>query len=305
MHPLHCASVSDVIFRLNEQELDRMLDESRPELERLGITIADGSARDALVWAMSFSAERHFGSETQRIATTITLNDEAPLSIQTVGIATRTTLRVAPQPLPWPELRRRGFAEIVEETLARAQRELQVRIGVDYAYEEFARRCDRLLDLIGDDIPNAPILREQVRTWRARAEERTLYARGREFLIRDFDFGHLNDDIASLNEFYETNIHRPMSAAPPPAPPPQKAEPAKPPRFGDDPIARRPAMLDRVAKAAETSGGGEPMNVIGIVLLIVAIAVVVAGIVKMSWPLIGGGALFLLLVVRAMWQWRA
>jgi len=293
--------MSDVIFRLNEQDLDRMLTDAREELERRGVTIADGSARDALVWAMSFSLERRVGSDIHRVATTITLNDETPLSVQSVAIAPRLTHRIAPQPLPWPELRRRGMAEVVLEHLGKAEGALQIRFGVDFAYEELARRCERLLDLIGDDVPNAAALREIVTSWRDEANARTLYSRVRPSLIDDYDYGHLDDDVRSLNEFYQHNIFKPLSLEPPVMIAPRE-EPM--PKTLPDSLPRRPAILDKVPRAAATAGSGEPMNVVGIVLLVIAVAVVAVGVARTSWPAIIGGGILLLLVIRAMWQWR-
>jgi len=297
--------MTDVIFRLNEQELDRMLDDARAELAQRGVAIADGSARDALVWATSFSLERRLGSETHRVATTITLNDDAPLSVQSVGIAPRLTYRIAPAPLPWPELRRRGMAEMVLEHLGNAAGALQVRIGVDFAYEEFARRCERLRDLIGDDVPNAPVLREMVASWRDQAEARTLYSRAKPELITDVAYGHLDDDVRSLNEFYTSNIFKPLSAAPPLLiAPPVVEEPKRESKPAGEEHSRRPALLDRIPEAAVAAQSGEPANVVGIVLLLVAIVLIAIAAWLHSLPVAIAGGIFLLLVLRAMWQWR-
>jgi hypothetical protein len=283
--------MTEVIFRLNEQELDRMLADARPELEQRGVAIADGSARDALVWAMSFSLER----PQHRVATTITLNDESPLSVQSVAIGARLTHRIDTQPLPWPELRRRGMAEVVLEHLTNAEAALQKAVGASYAYEEFARRCDRLLDLIGDDVPNADSLRERVTSWRDEANARTLYSRARPSLINEYQFGHLDDDVRALNEFYVFNISRPLATG---------AQAGKPAPHEATDHSRRPAILDNIPKAAAAATSGEPVNVVGIILLAIAIIVLAIGIVRVSWPVIVAGAILLLLVVRAMLQWR-
>jgi len=297
--------MTDVIFRLNEQELDRMLGEARAELEKRRVTIADGSARDALVWATSFSLERRIGSDTHRVATTITLNDDAPLSVQSVGIAPRLTYRIPPSPLHWSELRRRGMAEMVIEHLGNAAGALQVRIGVDFAYEEFARRCERLRDLIGDDVPNAAALREMVASWRDQATARTLYSRAKPELITDVAYGHLDDDVLSLNEFYANNIFKPLSAAPPTlvAPPIIEERAPEPKPVGEE-HSRRPAILDRLPEAAATAQSGEPVNVVGIILLISAVLAIAVAAWLHSLPVAIGGGIFLLLVLRAMWQWR-
>ena len=293
--------MSSEIFRLSESELDLLLDAARPDLERRGITIADGSAREALVWAFSFSTEREIGIERQRIAATLTLRGDAPLMMQSIATGSRVQYRNQ-TPVAWPELRRRGMAAIVEDALASAQYHLQVKIGADFAHQEFIRRCESILDLIGDDIANAPALREQVTTWKTLAEQRSLYSAVRRNLIGNLHFGHLQDDALVLEEFYETNIYAPLSSRAPAqvamrgnAPP----EPEEPDRA----VPRRAAILDRIPKAPPTEGG-KSLLAIGIVLALIATALIALAVVRHSWPLGVGGAIFLLLVVRALWQWH-
>src|SRR5204862_8147396 len=85
--------VSSDLFRLSESELDVLLDAARPDLERRGISVADGSAREALVWAFSFSTEREIGIERQRIAATLTLRGDAPLMMQSIATGSRVQYR--------------------------------------------------------------------------------------------------------------------------------------------------------------------------------------------------------------------
>ena len=106
------------------------------------------------------------------------------------SIATGSRVQYRNQtPVAWPELRRRGMAAIVEDALASAQYHLQVKIGADFAHQEFIRRCESILDLLGDDIANAPALREQVTTWKTLAEQRSLYSAVRRKLIGNLHFG--------------------------------------------------------------------------------------------------------------------
>lgn len=296
------------LFRLAESELDDLLDAARPDLARRGIVIADGCAREVQVWAFSFSTEREIGIERQRIATTLTLRGDAPPMLQSIATGTRVQHR-GQQQVAWPELRRRGLAAIIEDALASAQYHLQVKIGADFAHEELIRRCDSLLDLIGDDLPNAPALREQVTTWRTLAEQRSLYSAVRRTLINGLSFGHLDDDARVLEEFYVSNIYKPLSSrasardlaawaardTSQSAPEPAAAA-----------TSRRVSLLDRIPKAPppepEASGS---MLVLGIALAVAACALLAFAIARHSWPLIAGSAIFLVFVLRALWQWHA
>src|SRR5438105_988125 len=293
--------MSSEIFRLSESELDLLLDAARPDLERRGITIADGSAREALVWAFSFSTEREIGIERQRIAATLTLRGDAPLMMQSIATGSRVQHRNH-APVAWPELRRRGMAAIVEDALASAQYHLQVKIGADFAHQEFIRRCESILDLLGDDIANAPALREQVTTWKTLAEQRSLYSAVRRKLIGNLHFGHLQDDALVLEEFYETNIYAPLSSRAPAQLTMRGSAPPEPEDL-DRAVPRRAAILDRIPKAPAAEAG-KSLLVIGIVLTLIAVALIAFAIVRHSWPLGIGGAIFLALVIRALWQWH-
>src|ERR1043165_2304506 len=248
--------MSAELFHLSESELDKLLDDARDALARRNITVADGSAREAEVWAYSFSTEREIGLERQRVAATLTLRGDAPPMMQSIATGSPThpphpppaarargvERRGGAPPLPrrggappmmqsiatgsriqhrnhspvsWPELRRRGMAAIVEDALASAQYHLQGKIGADFAHQEFIRRCESILSLLGDDIVNAPALREQVTTWKTLAEQRSLYSAVRRNLIGNLDFGHLQDDANVLEEFYEENIYKPLSSRAP------------------------------------------------------------------------------------------
>ena len=287
---------SDLFVR-SESELDALLDAARPDLERRGIGIADGSAREAEVWAFSFTAEREIGSERQRTACTLTLREIA-LMMQSIATSSRLQHRDSTA-VSWAELRRRGMAAVVEDALASAQYRLQVKIGVEFAHQEFIRRCQSIFDLIGDDIVNAPALREQVGRWKSLAEERTLYSAARPKLIGNLDFGHLQDDAKVLEEFYETNIHAPLSSRPPlPALAPT-------PTPDDGALPRRMALLDKIPKAPVQSEATPPMLILGIGLAVAAVALIAFAVVRHSWPIGIGGAIFLLLVVRALRQWHA
>src|SRR5437763_1146087 len=114
------APVSADLFRLSESELDMLLDMARDDLARRGITVADGSAREAEVWAFSFSTEREIGVERQRVAATLTLRGDVPLMMQSIATGSRIQHRDQ-SPVSWAELRRRGMAAIVEDALASAQ----------------------------------------------------------------------------------------------------------------------------------------------------------------------------------------
>src|ERR1043166_1560146 len=107
--------MSAELFHLSESELDKLLDDARDALARRGISIADGSAREAEVWAFSFSTEREIGLERQRIATTVTLRGDA-LMTQSIATGSRVQHRASAM-VSWPELRRRGLAGIVEDAL--------------------------------------------------------------------------------------------------------------------------------------------------------------------------------------------
>ena len=284
--------MSSEIFRLSESELDLLLDAARPDLERRGITIADGSAREALVWAFSFSTEREIGIERQRIAATLTLRGDAPMMMQSIATGSRVQYRNQ-TPVAWPELRRRGMAAIVEDALASAQYHLQVKIGADFAHQEFIRRCESILDLLGD---------EQVTTWKTLAEQRSLYSAVRRNLIGNLHFGHLQDDALVLEEFYETNIYAPLSSRAP-AQVAMRGNAPPEPEDHDRAVPRRASILDRIPKAPAAEGG-KSLLAVGIVLALIATALIAFAVVRHSWPLGVGGAIFLLLVVRALWQWH-
>ncbi len=291
---------SDLFLR-SEAELDALLDAARPDLERRSIGIADGSAREAEVWAFSFTAEREIGSERQRTACTLTLRETA-LMMQSLATGSRLQHRDSTA-VSWAELRRRGMAAIVEDALASAQYRLQVKIGVDFAYKEFIRRCESIVELIGDDIVNAPALREQVARWKMLAEERTLYSAARPKLIGNLDFGHLQDDANVLEEFYETNIYAPLSSRPTlPAPAPV---PAPAPAPDGSALPRRVALLDKIPKAPVESQATPPMLMLGLFLGGLASALLVVGFMRHSWPLGITGAILSLLVARALRQWHA
>jgi len=293
--------VPSELFRRAEEELDALLAAARDTLARRGISIADGSAREAEVWAFSFSTEREIGLERQRIATTLTLRGDA-LMTQSIATGPRVQHRASAM-VAWPELRRRGLAGIVEDALASAQYHLQLKTGADFAHEEFIRRCDAIISLLGDDIPNAPALREQVMTWRTLAEQRSLYSAVRRNLIEGLDFGHLQDDAAALQELYETNIYGPLSTrapasvamrgtTPPAEPDPERA------------IPRRVSLIDQIPKAPPAEST-RAMLVLGVVLAVVAVALIALAVVRHSWALGVGGAILLLLVVRALRQWHS
>ena len=277
-----------------------LLAAARDDLGKRGISIADGSAREAEVWAFSFSTERELGIEKQRIATTLTLRGDALLT-QSIATGRRVQHR-ASAIVSWPELRRRGIAAIVEDALASAQYFLQVKTGADFAHEEFIRRCESILDLLGDDIVNAPALRDQVRTWKTLAEQRSLYSAVRPKLIGNLDFGHLQDDAVTLEEFYETNIYGPLSSRAPARDLVGRAAPVIEP---DNATSRRIALIDRIPKAPAVEETPKSMLSIGIALAAVAIALIALAVVKHSWPLGIGGAVLLLLVARALRQWHA
>ncbi|HEV2719519.1 MAG TPA: hypothetical protein VG323_05840 [Thermoanaerobaculia bacterium] len=290
---------SDLFVR-SESELDALLDAARSDLERRGIGIADGSAREAEVWAFSFSSEREIGIERQRTACTLTLRGETSLMMQSIATGSRLQHRDSTA-VSWAELRRRGMAAVVEDALASAQYRLQVKIGVDFAHQELIRRCESLIDLIGDDLVNAPALREQVARWKSLAEERTLYSAARPKLLGRLDFGHLQDDANALEEFYEANIYAPLSSRPPfPAPAPAPA-----PAPDDNAIPRRVALLDKIPKMPVESEATKAMLILGIAMAVAAVALIAFAVVRHSWPLGIGGAVFLLLVVRALRQWHA
>jgi hypothetical protein len=198
----------------------------------------------------------------------------------------------------WPELRRRGLAGIVEDALASAQYHLQVKTGADFAHEEFIRRCDAIVSLLGDDIPNAPALREQVMTWKTLAEQRSLYSAVRRNLIEGLEFGHLQDDADVLQEYYETNIYGPLSTRAPALLEVRGTPPAE-----ERGTPRRIAFIDQIPKAPAVEAP-KPMLVLGIVLAVIAAALIALAGVRHSWPMGIGGAIFLILVVRALRQWH-
>jgi hypothetical protein len=285
------------LFRRAEEELDALLAAARDGLARRGIGIADGSAREEELWSFRFSTEREIGLERQRISTTVTLRGDA-LITQSIATGSRVQHRASAL-VQWPELRSRGLAGIVEDALASAQYHLQVKTGADFAHEEFIRRCDAIVSLLGDDIPNAPALRERVSTWKALAEQRSLYSAVRRNLIEGLDFGHLQDDADVLQEYYETNIYGPLSS---------RAEArdlvgqvVQEPEQG---TPRRIALIDQIPKAPAVEAP-KSMLVLGLALAAVAAALIALGSVKHSWPLGIGGAILLILVARALWQWHA
>jgi hypothetical protein len=296
--------MSAELFRLAERELDDLLDIARPDLERRGVAIADGSAREANLWAFNFSNERELGEDRHRIATTLTVRDDLPPIMRLFATTDRVTFRNETQ-VPWGDLRRYGMAKVVEEALAEAQFKLQVRVGVDFAHEEFIRRCTMLLDLIGDDLPNAEGLRDRVRTWRQLAEQRALYSPLRRRLGNDLDFGHLHDDVRFLDEFYEQSIYAPLSArgparaeAPAPPPPVEEDEPRE--------LPRRVSLLDRLPKAPPVEPeASKPLVAVGVLLVLIALGLLAWAIVRHSWPWIAAAAVFLLLVIRALRRWHA
>lgn len=295
------------LFRLSESELDALLDAARDELATRGITVADGSAREAHVWAFSFSTEREIGIERQRIACTLTLRGDTPLSMQSIATGSRVQHRDHGQ-VAWPELRRRGLAAIVEDALASAQYHLQLKIGADFAHQEFIRRCESLLELIGDDIVNAPALRDQVETWKSLAEQRSLYSAVRRNLIGNLDFGHLQEDAVALEELYENNVYKPLAARTPAQLTMRgTAAPAPPPEDFDRAIPRRVSLLEKIPKAPppEPASSSAPLLILGIVLGLVAVALLVFAFLRHSWPLGIAGGILTLLVVRAFRQWHA
>jgi hypothetical protein len=285
------------LFRRAEEELDALLAAARGDLARRGISIADGSAREAEVWAFSFSTEREIGLERQRIATTVTLRGDA-LMTQSIATGSRVQHRASAM-VSWPELRRRGLAGIVEDALASAQYHLQVKTGADFAHEEFIRRCDAIFSLLGDDIPDAAALREKLMTWRGLAEQRSLYSAVRRNLIEGLDFGHLQDDAVALQELYETNIYGPLSSRAGARDLVGRA--VQEPEKG---TPRRFALIDQIPKAPPTESTGA-MVVVGVVLGVLAAALIALAVVRHSWPLGIVGAILLLLVVRALRQWHA
>lgn len=283
-----------------------LLDRSRDDLARRGITVADGSAREAEVWAFSFSTEREIGVERQRVAATLTLRGDVPLMMQSIATGSRIQHRDQ-SPVSWAELRRRGMAAIVEDALASAQYHLQVKIGADFAHQEFIRRCESILDLLGDDIVNAPALREQVTSWKTLAEQRSLYSAVRRNLIGNLDFGHLQDDANVLEEFYETNIYKPLSSRAPAQPAMRgNALPSAPEPEFDRAVPRRVSLLDKIPKAPPPEpASATPLLVLGIGLALIAVALLALAFVRHSWGLGLGGAVLLMLVVRALRQWHA
>jgi len=293
--------MSEDLFRRAASELDALLAAARPDLERRGVAIADGSAREALVWAFSFSTEREIGIERQRIACTLTLRGDAPPMMQSLATGSRIQHRNH-APVAWPELRRRGMAAIVEDALASAQYFLQVKIGADFAHQEFIRRCEAILDLIGNDLANAPALREQVATWKTLAEQRSLYSAVRKTLLGNLDFGHLQEDAVVLEQFYQESIYRPLSSHSLPAPAPAPV----PVPESDNALSRRAAILDRIPKAPpiEPAEAGTSLLLLGVALALIAIALIAFGVMRHSWSLAIGGTIFFLLVVRALWQWH-
>jgi hypothetical protein len=295
-------------FRVSESELDALLDAARDDLAKRGIAVADGSARETEVWAYSFSTEREIGIERQRVAATLTLRGDAPLMMQSIATGSRLQHRDH-SPIAWPELRRRGLAAIVEDALASAQYHLQLKIGADFAHQELIRRCESILDLIGDDLLNAPALRDQVAAWKTLAEQRSLYSAVRRNLVGNLDFGHLQDDANALQELYENDIYKPLSSRAPeqlsmrgdPMPP------SPPPEDFDRAVPRRISLLKKIPKAPppEPAVSTAPLLLLGIGLAVVAVALLATAFVRHSWGFGLGGAVLLGLVIRALRQWHA
>jgi len=290
--------VASQLFRRAEEELDALLAAARDDLARRGIGIADGSAREEELWSFRFSTEREIGLERQRISTTVTLRGDA-LITQSIATGSRAQHRASAL-VQWPELRSRGLGGVVEDALASAQYHLQVKTGADFAHEEFIRRCDAIVSLLGDDIPNAPALREQVSTWKTLAEQRSLYSAVRRNLIEGLDFGHLQDDADVLQEYYKTNIHGPLSTRAPAS----LAMSGMPPTEPEQGTARRLALIDQIPKAPDVDAPKSMLS-LGVVLAAVAAALIALAVVKHSWALGLGGAILLILVVRALRQWHA
>ena len=292
------------LFRRSESELDALLDAARGDLAARGITIAGGSAPEEQVWAFSFSTEREIGLERQRITVTLTLRADAPLMMQSIATSSRIQHRNH-APVSWPELRRRGLAAIIEDALASAQYHLQVKIEADFAHQELIRRCESMLDLLGDDIHNAPALREQVSAWKTLAEQRSLYSAVRRNLIGSLDFGHLQDDANALEEFYETSIYKPLSSRAPEHGTMYGTTLTAEPEV-DRALPRRVSLLDKIPKAPPTEPASRtPLLLLGSGLAIVAVAMIAFAVVRHSWAVGAVGAVLLVLVVRALRQWHA
>ena len=69
-------------------------------------------------------------------------------------------------------------------------------------------------------------------------------------------------------------------------------------------IPRRVALIDQIPKAPPVESPGA-MLVVGIILGVLAAALIALAVVKHSWPLGIVGAILLLLVARALRQWHA
>jgi hypothetical protein len=82
-----------------------------------------------------------------------------------------------------------------------------------------------------------------------------------------------------------------------------RGTPPPEPEDFDRGVPRRAAILDRIPKAPAAEEG-KSLLVIGIVLALIAAALIALAVVRHSWPLGVGGAIFLALVVRALRQWH-
>ncbi len=287
--------MSAEIFRIAESELDRMLAVARPLLERRGISVADGSARQALVWATSFTYERQLRDTKQRVAATLTLNGDAPPILQTIAVSGAITERDQ-KTLAWPELRQRGLADIIEKKLAEQQIGLQTRIGINYAHLELIRRCDVLRDLVTDDVPHAAELRDRIATWRSEAEARTLFLPSRKTLIDEFRYGHINDDLVSHNDFYANSIYSPSM-------------PGLPKPVADLPvIAPTPApnvtrtAIQSVMNRFDAPRPDPPSRALGISLVLFSLLILGAGVWLRNWLTVAGGVGFLVVAIGAMFR---
>jgi len=105
-----------------------------------------------------------------------------------------------------------------------------------------------------------------------------------------------------LEELYETNIYAPLSSRAPAQLGMRGSAPPEPEEL-DSAVPRRAAILDRIPKAPAAEGG-KSLLAIGIVLALIATALIAFAVVRHSVPLGVGGAIFLLLVVRALRQWH-
>jgi hypothetical protein len=107
-----------------------------------------------------------------------------------------------------------------------------------------------------------------------------------------------------LEEFYESNIYAPLSARAPEKLTMRGNAPPEPEL--DNAIPRRVSILDKIPKApAVEAEATKPMLAIGIGLALIAVGLIAFAVVRHSWPIGIGSAIFLLLVVRALRQWHA